>query len=499
MSHVLSVKDINKSFPGVQALENVSIDFEAGEVHGLVGMNGSGKSTLMKIITGVLRPDSGEILFNGKREQIRDINDSRRLGISIIFQEMSLVPSLSVAENIFLGHLPGSSFRSIIDWKAVKRKAQDLLEKLNVDIRPEDYIEDLSIAQRQMVEIAKALSINAQVILMDEPSAVLTLAELKTLFQLIRSLKNQGVSVIYISHRLEEVFEIADRASILRDGRLIDTVNIADIKPSSLIEKMIGRKMGEMFPERQPFARKNKRLEVRGLNSRGLRNINLDVYEHEILGIFGLVGSGQTDLVESIFGVDADEFSVTEFSIDGQPVKITSPSRAIKSGMALVPEDRKKNGLMQELVVKNNILITFLNRLKKRFGLIDTRKEKSNALELISKLQVKTPSMETKVRDLSGGNQQKVVIAKWLGKGSKVFVCHEPTRGIDIEAKSQVYKILEEMRRSGAGVLFISSEISEIIGMSDRIFVINKGQLKGPIDSSEAGEEILMSMAAGME
>ena len=497
MTSILRVEEISKAFPGVQALDKVSVDFIKGEVHALVGMNGSGKSTLMKILTGVLKQDSGDIIMNGEKQNINSVRDSRNLGISLVYQELSLVPCLTVAENIFLGH-PVSKM-GLVSISEAKKKAAKLLSDLGININVNAYVEDLPVAEKQMVEIAKALSINETVLLLDEPSAVLTQNELDNLFRLIRSLKKNGVTIIYISHRLEEVFEIADRVTVLRDGKLIGTRTISELEPKELIRMMIGRTLDELFPELESAPLGIKALEIRNMRSDKLSDIDIEVLKKEIIGIYGVVGSGQKELAEALFGVHAEGVHVDEYNIYGKQAKIKNPFDAIKNGLAYIPEERKEDGLMLGLNVRDNTLITFLETLKNWLGIMKKDSEKEKTSELIQRLEVKTPSQEVLVSNLSGGNQQKVVIAKWLGKGSKTLICFEPTRGIDVNAKAQVYKALEQIRREGASVIIISSELSEVLGMCDKLYVMRKGKIVGSFNRDEMDQELILSKASGLE
>jgi ABC-type sugar transport system ATPase subunit len=499
MIPILSVVDICKSFPGVQALSHVSIDFEPAKVHAFVGMNGSGKSTLMKIVTGAIRQDSGEIWLNGHLVEINNVHSARALGIGMIFQELSLVPSLTVAENISVGHLPKRRLKSFVKWSETKERARSLLDKLNLKVNLDAYVEDLSVAQQQMVEIAKALSIDARILLMDEPSAVLTQKELANLFSLIGTLKSQGVTIIYISHRLEEVFQIADDVVVLRDGQLIGKRNTIELDESELVRMVVGKKITDLFPPHLKKEKGEKVFEIKGLNNTKLKDISFEVCNNEILGIFGLIGSGQNELVRSILGLEKDELKIKEYRVDSRPMKITSPHQAISAGIGYISADRKRDGLLLGLPVRENITITFLERFTRFAGLVNRKTEKASARELAKRLQIKTSSINTLVTNLSGGNQQKVILAKWLGKGSKILICHEPTRGIDIDAKSQVYRLLEELRQARVGIVIISSELSEVMGMCDRVMVITKGQMHGPVNTSQVTEEQVLAMAAGLE
>lgn len=491
---ILEMKNISKSFPGVQALRNASFYCRKGEVKALVGENGAGKSTLMKILAGVYQPDEGEMILKGKKVQFNNPRDAQKSGISIIYQEGSLLPYLGVAENIFLGREPRKKL-TFIDSSALYREAEKLLNKLEIEIDLTAPVYNLSLAQQQMIEIAKALSLNAELIIMDEPSAALTTQELDRLFQIIHSLKNQGVTVIYISHRIEEIFHIADRVTVLKDGKVVSTTSIREIDEEILIRQMVGRDIEGRFPAKGGVEKK-KGLSVVGLSCRGvLHDINLEVRKGEIVGLAGLVGSGRTELARAIFGVRCPDKG--EIHLDGRKIKVKSPRDAINSGIGLVTEDRKKDGLILGLSVKKNITLPSLDRLTK-MGLVSGKRERRWVKKIIQELDIRTPSMDQQVEYLSGGNQQKVSLAKWLVTESDVIIFDEPTRGIDVGAKFEIYNLILDLARRGKAILMISSELPEILGMSDRILVMREGKIVGELLPQDATEEKIISLATGL-
>lgn len=492
---VLQMKNIRKEFPGVLALDNVHLEIKRGEVHILAGENGAGKSTLMKILAGAYKKDSGEIILKGKKVEITSPKHAQELGISMIYQELNLVPYITVAENIFLGREPMSSTIPIqIDWKQMFAKAQEILDSLHMEIDAKSIVKDLGIAKQQMVEIAKALSLNSDIIIMDEPTAALTRQEIENLFDIIKKVKKEGVSIIYISHRLEEFSEIGDRVTVMRDGRTIATLNVKDATIEELIKLMAGRELKEKFPKINVTVGKEV-LKVTNLQRRGvLKDINFSVKEGEILGIAGLVGAGRTELARAIFG--ADRIDKGEIFIEGKKVHIAKPKDAINCGIALVPEDRKGQGLVLSMSVAHNITLATLNNFA-RFQSIRIRDELSAVKDYINKLKIKTPHHNQKVMNLSGGNQQKVVLAKWLLAKSKVFIFDEPTRGIDVGGKLEVYLLMNELVKNGAAIILISSELPEILGMSDRILVMCRGQITAELDRSEATQEKILYYATG--
>jgi ribose transport system ATP-binding protein len=493
-TYALEMRGISKSYPGVRALENVSLQVAPGEVHALVGENGAGKSTLMKILAGAQPKDSGTILLDGEPVNIVSPQQAMELGISIIYQEFNLVPYLNAAENIFLGREPRAKVPGFVDFGRMYREAQAIIDRLGVPVNVRTPVNRLSVAQQQMVEIAKATSRKSRIIVMDEPSATLTDHELQSLFSLIRQLKREGVAIIYISHRLEEIFEICDRVTVLRDGHWIATEKIGDLKREDIIRLMVGRELKQMIPK-APAPIGAPALEVRNLTRRGvLHDINLTVHQGEILGLAGLVGAGRTELARAIFG--ADPIDGGTILLFGQPVRIRSPRQAIKLGIGLVTEDRKAQGLVLGMAVRENITLANLPALTV-LNFIQAGREREIARKYVQDLAVKTPSIEQTVQNLSGGNQQKVVLAKWLFTESKVLIFDEPTRGIDVGAKTEIYQLMNRLAAQGVAIIMISSELPEVLGMSDRILVMHEGRIAGELSRHEATQEKIMHLATG--
>ena len=481
MSEFLEMRGIVKRFPGVLALDHVNLTVKKGECHALLGENGAGKSTLMKILSGAYQKDEGEIIFDGRKVEINSSQDAQALNISIIYQELNLTEQLTVAENIFMGRQIMKN-RYMVDWKKMFDEAQKLLDDLGVDIDSRMLVRDLGVAHKQMVEVAKALSINSKVLVMDEPTAPLTNREIKTLFDTINMLKSRGVSIIYISHRLEEVMEICDRATIMRDGCNVTELNVADTNLDEIIRYMVGRELKEKFPkihvEPGPV-----RMKVEKINAgKQVKDISFEVRGGEILGIAGLVGAGRTETARAIFGMDPKQSG--EIYIDGQKVDISQPLDAIKAGIGFVTEDRKGEGLVLTMSVGQNMTLATLEQFGASFHM-DLGKEKETILEYIQNLKIKTPSHLQLARNLSGGNQQKVVLAKWLLSNSKVIIFDEPTRGIDVGAKIEVYNIINSLIKQGVAVIMISSEMPEVMGMSDRVAVMHQGEITGVFDNDE--------------
>ncbi len=492
----LQMKGITKTFPGVRALSDVGFEVRRGEVHALLGENGAGKSTLMKILAGAQPMDSGEILIDGKPVHITSPQKAMELGISIIYQEFNLVPYLNAAENIYLGREPKAAIPGFVDFSTMYSEAQKVIDNLGVKLNVRTPVNRLSVAQQQMVEIGKATSRNATIIAMDEPSATLTDHELESLFALIHSLKEKGVSIIYISHRLEEIFQIADRVTVLRDGHYVGTKDVSELDKDEMIRMMVGRELKEKIPK-QTCEIGDTALEVRSLNRKGvLEDINLKVRKGEVLGIAGLVGAGRTELARAIFG--ADPIDSGEIILDGKAVNIRSPRDAIRLGIGLVTEDRKSLGLILGMVVRENISLANLDALTK-LGFVNHREERRAALQFIEDLMIKTPSCEQQVQNLSGGNQQKVVLAKWLFTQSKVLIFDEPTRGIDVGSKVEIYQLMNRLAANGAAIIMISSELPEVLGMSDRIVVMHEGRITGELSREEATQEKIMWLATGGE
>ncbi len=492
----LQMRNITKQFPGVRALDGVSLEVMPGEVHALLGENGAGKSTLMKILAGAQPLDTGEILIHGQTVHIDSPQKAMSLGISIIYQEFNLAPSLSVAENIFLGREPRSIIPGMIDFKTLYRNAQEQIDRLRVRMDVHTPVAQLSVAQQQMVEVAKATSRKSSIIIMDEPSAPLTDHELEALFDLIKRLKNEGVSIIYISHRLEEVFEICDRVTIMRDGRHIYTGEVEGLTRDEIVRYMVGRELTEAIPkETAPIGQ--PALTVEGITRKGvLHNISFELKHGEIVGLAGLVGSGRTETARAIFG--ADPIDSGSIKVDGSTVRIRSPRDAIKNGIGLVTEDRKAQGLVLPMPIKQNTTLTNLPLIS-RLGFLKMGKERKVAEQYRTSLNIKTPSVEQAVKNLSGGNQQKVVLSKWLYSGSRILIFDEPTRGIDVGAKSEIYKLMNSLAAEGCAILMISSELPEILGMSDRILVMHEGSLAGELSREEATQEKIMHLATGGE
>ena len=491
---VLKMVGIAKTSPGVVALSGVDFDVMPGEVHALVGENGAGKSTLMKILAGADTKDAGHILLDGTEVQITSPQEAMRRGISIIYQEFNLVPYMNAAENIFLGREPMGAMPGVIDFKTMYRDAEAIIKELGVALDVRTPMNQLSVAQQQMVEIAKATSRKSRIIAMDEPSATLTEHELENLFALIRRLKAEGVSIIYISHRLEEIFEICDRVTVMRDGALVDTKNVADTNREDMIKMMVGRELTDIIPK-VAAKQGDVALEVRHLNRAGVLNdISFKVRRGEVLGIAGLVGAGRSEVARAIFG--ADPIDSGEILIDGKTVKIRSPKHAISLGVGLVTEDRKALGLVLGMATRENISLANLGALSK-FGFINRGREREVAHRYVDEVLIKTPSVEQAVQNLSGGNQQKVVLAKWLFTKSKILIFDEPTRGIDVGAKTEIYQLMNRLAENGVAVIMISSELPEVLGMSDRIIVMHEGEIAGELGREDATQEKIMQLATG--
>jgi ribose transport system ATP-binding protein len=487
---ILEMRHITKTFPGVVALDNVNFFVVRGEVHALIGENGAGKSTLMKILDGVYRADMGEILLDDAKLDIKDTKVAKENGISLIFQEFNLISTLSVAENIFLGKI-GSN--RLVNWRMINKKAQELLNSLGFNIKPTTIVDELSVAEKQMTEIAKALAIDAKIIVMDEPTATLTEKEIRMLFEIISKLKKKGITIIYISHRMEEVFEIADTVTVLRDGKIVDTCSIKEIDKNSIIEKMVGRPIEMEFPERTS---KPGEIILRAEHifiKKVLNNINFDLRKGEILGIAGLVGSGRTELARAVFG--ADRYSNGELWLNGKKIHIVSTVDAKRHSIGLVPEDRKEQGLVLDFSIMSNITISDLRKVSRGF-VISTSREQKLAKAFVDKLNIKTPSLQQKVINLSGGNQQKVVLAKWLYCNADILILDEPTRGIDVGAKYEIYILMNKMVEQGKSIIMISSDMTEILGMSDRILVMHDGSAKAILENTRDLEATTIMKAA---
>ncbi len=492
---ILKMSGICKQFPGVCALNNASINVEENEVHILVGENGAGKSTLMKILAGAFHRDSGTIEFYGRQLENATPRAMLDAGISIIYQEFNLIPHLSVAENIYLGREEQFVDRfGKIHWKKLYHKAQETLDQLDIHINVRAKIKTLSVAQQQMVEIAKALSLNSKLIIMDEPTAALSENEIKTLFENIRKIKETGVSIIYISHRLEEFSQIGDRVTVMRDSETIKTLCIQDTNVNELIRLMVGRDIVDMYPKVK-VEPGDEVLRVEHLNRNGvLHDISFSLRKGEVLGICGLMGAGRTELARAIFG--ADPIDAGKLFIEGEEVIIRNPRSAINAGVSLLTEDRKDQGLILKMSVGKNITLPSLDKFKRVFHL-NLKAETESVNQSIQSLKIKTPSHKKRARDLSGGNQQKVIIAKWLMTKSKIFIFDEPTRGIDVGAKCEVYNLMNQLAMQGAGIILISSDLPELLGMSDRILTLCRGEVITELPAEDATQERVLYYAAG--
>ncbi|MEX0929213.1 MAG: sugar ABC transporter ATP-binding protein [Balneolales bacterium] len=490
---ILSMSHIRKEFPGVVALDDVSFRLQKGEVHILLGENGAGKSTLMKILSGAYGKDRGNIFLDGEETQILNPRHAQKLGIGIIYQEFNLNPHMTVAENIFLGREPVNRL-GIIDEKKLNRTAREIIQDLGVNIDAGKKISEIGIARQQMVEVAKALSLNARILIMDEPSAPLTRNEITRLFEMIRRLAKRGVSIVYISHRMSEIYEIGDRVTVLRDGKNVGTRNIAEIDRRDLIRLMVNRDLDERYPSRTAEVGEEI-LRVEGLERKGvLTNINFRLHRGEILGIAGLMGSGRTELARAIYGVDP--VSAGKIYVRNKLANINSPRKAIRLGMGFLTEDRKSEGLVLVLSVKENITVPSLHKYLK-FGVLNFKRELETVNGYIESLSIKTPGANQMVINLSGGNQQKVVLSKWLCCQSDIFIFDEPTRGIDVGAKAEIYSLMNLLTSRGVAIIMISSELPEILGMSDRMLVMHKGSIAGELTREQANQEKIMEYAIG--
>lgn len=489
---LLEMRGIGKSFPGVKALAGVNLRVRSGQVHALLGENGAGKSTLIKILSGAYTRDEGEIFVDGAKVDIRNPGDAERLGISTIYQEFNLAPNMTVAENIFLGHLPTKLGK--VDWAQARQRARELLDSLNVSLPVDAITGRLSVAQQQMVEIAKALNRNTRILVMDEPSAVLSEQDIEQLFAVVRRLQAAGIGIIYISHRLKEIFEVADEVTVLKDGSYIDTRKVSEVNLDDLVRMMIGRDLADVYPKRSGTPGEVV-LEVSQLAQAHLvKDVSFTVRAGEIIGFAGITGSGRTEVARVLFG--ADRATVGEMHLFGKPYRPRSPRDAIDRGVALVTEDRKRQGLLLKLQVFFNVTVAGLNRLTK-LGLLQLGQEKVLVAKWIENLRIKTPSPEFMVVNMSGGNQQKVVLARWLSLGIKVFILDEPTRGIDVGSKSEIYQIMADLADQGVAIIMISSELPEVLGMSDRVLVMRDGRIAADLGRSEATEERVMHYAVG--
>jgi ABC-type sugar transport system ATPase subunit len=490
---MLQMTGLSKSFPGVQALDAVDFDMRAGEIHALVGENGAGKSTLIKILSGALQPDQGQIVLRGEKVVFHNPREALAAGIATINQELMLIPQLSVAENILLGRLPqGALWR--VDWEPLRDHARQALAALGVNLDPDLLVESLSVAQQQVTEIARALSRQADIIVMDEPTSALTEQEIDHLLDTVEKLREQNRAVIFITHKLDEVFRVADRITVLRDGHKIGTLAAVDTSPDEVVNMMVGRSVDSLFKKEESEIGEPV-LEVRNLTRKGaFYDVSLTLHRGEILGLAGLVGAGRTDLVRAIFGVDPLDSG--ELWVDGKRVERLTPERMIDAGLGLAPEDRKRDGLVLGMTVSDNLSLVTLRTLA-RWGLRNRSREQEVVTKQFSDLSIQAPSLATEVITLSGGNQQKVVIGKWLATQPRILILDEPTRGIDIGAKAEVHGIMQRLAGEGVAILLVSSELVEIMNVSDRILVMFEGRITGEFSHDEASEEKIMTRATG--
>jgi len=490
---LIQMNDIEKSFPGVKALDKCKFNLKKGEVHALVGENGAGKSTLMKVLTGVYKEDAGDIFHKGEKVEIDSPKKAQDLGISIIYQELNLMPHLTVAENVFIGREEKKN-KLFIDKNKLNKKTKDFLDMLNIDLDPQAKVQDLTVAKQQMVEIIKALSYQSEVLIMDEPTASLTDSEIEDLFRIVKRLRSEGVGIIYISHRLEELKQISDRITVMRNGNYIDTVKTKDAEIDNIIKMMVGREVYETSSNKSSENENEIILEVKNLTREGVfKDISFNLKKGEILGMSGLVGAGRTEVARAIFG--ADKIDAGEIYVHGKKVDIDSPSKSVEVGIGYLSEDRKRYGLALGRDVATNIVLANMNEYMNKFGFMKENKIKKFSQNQVQQLNIKTPNLKQDVKNLSGGNQQKVVIGKWLDRDSEILIFDEPTRGIDVGAKNEIYKLLNNLVEEGKSIIMISSELPEILRMSHRVLVMCEGRLTGELDIEEATKEKIMKFA----
>ncbi|MGI5936796.1 MAG: sugar ABC transporter ATP-binding protein [Oscillospiraceae bacterium] len=488
---VLSLEHITKTYPGVVALDDVSISFRAGEVHAIVGENGAGKSTFIKVITGAVRPDRGVIRVHNCTYNYMHPAIARQHGIECIYQEFNLIDSLSAAENICYGHKYGK----LVNQKAMNAVAKEIFDQFGIDINPKTLVRDLASAQRQIVEIAKAVTKNAKILILDEPTAPLTVSEIEILMKIIDQMKAQGTTIIYISHRLDEIFRVSDRVSVLRDGKHIITLNTSETNRQELIKLMVGRELSHAYPKRKT-KRGKVALELVNLTGNGVREISFKAYEGEILGIAGLVGAGRTEIMKVAYGAEKKQYG--RIFIHGKEVDLKSPKDAMAHGMGLIPEDRKREGCFLMESISWNIVYNITKRIS-RFGFINKKKESEIASKYFNRLRIKAPSLNQKVLNLSGGNQQKVVVAKALASDSDIIIFDEPTRGIDVGAKHEIYELMNELCAEGKCIIMITSDMEELLGISDRIIVFAERRFSGELTKEEFSQEAILELASGGE
>lgn len=491
---LLEMKDISKSFPGVKVLDHVQLNLKSGELVALMGENGAGKSTLMKILGGIHERDAGSIVIKGEMQEKMTPDIASSKGVAIIHQELNLIPHLSVMENIFLGREFTYGKSGFVNWRKMRQEAQQWLDQLAIRIDPDTLVGELSVGQQQMIEIAKALSMQADILVLDEPTAALTNREIEALFEVIASLKQKGVGMVYISHRMEEIFQVSDRITVLRDGQYVGTVETAETDLDELVKMMVGREITDRFPKAE-VAWGEERLRVENLSVKGkLSNISFSVRSGEIVGVAGLMGAGRTEMAKALFGLERVQEG--QIFVDKQPVGISRPIDAISAGLALVTEDRKEEGLVLSLSVRENIVLPNLEKVSS-FGVMKPGTEQQLSDDAISTLFIKTAGGEQIVGSLSGGNQQKVVIGKWLATKPKILILDEPTRGVDIGAKKEIYDIMNRLAGEGVAILMISSELPEVLGMSDRVLVMHEGRITGEFTREQATQESIMHAATG--
>jgi len=492
---VLELLHIRKAFGGLVALHDATLRLAPGTVHALLGENGAGKSTLIKVLAGVYRPDDGRIMLNGEPVTFDNPAQARDAGVAVIYQEPTLFPDLSIAENIYMGRHPIDQRTHRIDWHTLYREVRDLLKRVGLDLDPRERLRGLSVADQQLVEVAKALSLNARVMVMDEPTASLTPGEVERLFGIVRQLREQGVAIVFIGHRLEEIFAVSDQITVLRDGRYVGTFNTADLTPEEAITHMVGRPLETLYERKQGTIGKPL-LQVEGLRREGVfTDISFAVKAGEIVGLAGLVGAGRSEVARAIFGID--RLDAGTLTLDGRTVRFDSARAAVRAGLGYVPEDRQAQGLVLPMPIAQNVTLPLLREMT-RGGFLQPARERGLVEEYGKRLRLRARSVTQPARDLSGGNQQKVVLSKWLATRPKVLILDEPTRGIDVGAKAEVHRLMGELAASGLAILMISSELPEILAMSDRVLVMREGRLVAEIDRAAATQERIMAAAAGL-
>ncbi|HWK24155.1 MAG TPA: sugar ABC transporter ATP-binding protein [Ureibacillus sp.] len=493
---MIQMSGISKAFNGNVVLENVQFELANGEIHALMGENGAGKSTMMKILSGIYTKDTGEIKVDGQAVQFKSPKDAEKLGINVIHQELNILPDLTVAQNLFLGKELTYGKTGILKNRQMEKEASQLLSKLGLDINPRTRTGDLSVGKQQIIEIAKAIASDAKYIVMDEPTAALTDREIETLFKTVNELKAKGISFVYISHRMEEIFAICDRITILRDGQYVGVRNIPETNFDEIVAMMVGRQLGERFPSRNSKIGETK-LEVRNLTSNGVfKDISFKLRKGEVLGVAGLMGAGRTEVAQTLFGYRKTNSG--EILIDGKKATIKSPIEALKNGIGFVTEDRKTQGLVLDFSIKENITLANLEKCSAS-GIMKNEKENKMVSKYIEDLKIRTSGPEQSAKSLSGGNQQKVVIAKWLGTEPEILILDEPTRGVDIGARKEIYHIINQLAEAGVAILMISSELPEVIGMADRVIVMREGKLTGEVMKEHMTQEVIMQYATGGE